>query len=129
MCQKIVGFFHFVWLTSTVAWVSYGADPFGQYSFANLYDGGPWLYFNTNYDTFSISAATNYEVAGPATTGEKIAFGVNSAITQLPAGFTHRAILTAQNGINQCYTTWVMRSWCSPEKHRRRMMLPSSWRS
>lgn len=90
----------------TQSHLSYGADPFGEYSFSNFYDGSPWVYFNTNYDTFMISPATNYEVASVGYNGSAISFGINSAITQLPSGFTHRVILTAQNGINQCYTTW-----------------------
>jgi len=35
-----------------------------------------------------------------------ISCGINSGITQLPSGFSHRVILTAQNGINRIYSTW-----------------------
>jgi autotransporter-associated beta strand protein len=86
--------------------ITYGADAFGEYDFVNFYDGSPWLFFNANYDTFFISPAANYEVASIVKNGLSISCGINVAITQLPAGFTNRVILTAQNGINQCYTTW-----------------------
>ena len=33
-------------------------------------------------------------------------FGINSAITNLPASFTHRTILVVQNGINHGFNTW-----------------------
>ncbi|HZI30903.1 MAG TPA: hypothetical protein VFF11_01110, partial [Candidatus Binatia bacterium] len=91
----------------TQSHLTFGADAFGQYSFANFYSDSPWVFFNTNGDTFIISAATNYMVASTVMNGTgSISCGINSAITQLPAGFTHRAILVAQNGINQAYTTW-----------------------
>ncbi|HEY1788759.1 MAG TPA: hypothetical protein VGJ73_11410 [Verrucomicrobiae bacterium] len=92
---------------ATRSHLTFGADAFGEYSFTSFYSDSPWVFFNTNGDTFIISAATNYMMASTAMNGAgSIACGINSAITQLPAGFTHRAILAAQNGINQTYTTW-----------------------
>ncbi|HEV2691611.1 MAG TPA: hypothetical protein VG347_01815 [Verrucomicrobiae bacterium] len=92
---------------ATRSHLAYGAGPFGEFSFANFYSDSPWLYFNTNGDTFLISAATNYMVASTSvkSTGA-ISCGINSGVSQLPAGFQHRAILVAQNGINQILTTW-----------------------
>ena len=87
--------------------VTFGADAFGQFSFTSFYSDSPWVYFNTNADTFIVSAATNYMVASTVLTGTgSISCGINPGINQLPAGFTHRAILVAQNGINQSYATW-----------------------
>jgi hypothetical protein len=87
-------------------------NTFSVYSFTLLYQ--PWapcdnllLYFNTNHDAFIISAATNYTLSTILTNGvAAISCGINSGISQLPSGFTHRFILTAQNGINNIYSTW-----------------------
>jgi len=96
-------------------WVSYPTvqnhlsfgNIFSTYNFSTLFDDNLWLYFNTNHDAFIISAATNYMVSSMLMKGDgSISCGINSAITQLPSGFTHRVILTAQNGINQIYSTW-----------------------
>jgi hypothetical protein len=87
-------------------------DTFSVYSFTKLYE--PWapcdnllLYFNTDHDAFIISAATNYTISTILTNGvASISCGINSGISQLPSGFTHRFILAARNGINQIYSTW-----------------------
>jgi hypothetical protein len=101
------------WLTypSNLSHISF-IDTFSTYSFTKLYE--PWapcdnllLYFNTNHDAFAISAAANYTISTIRTNSDaSISCGINSAISQLPSGFTHRFILTAQNGINQVYSTW-----------------------
>jgi hypothetical protein len=102
-----MAFPHWSYYPKTQGHLAYGADGFGEYSFTNFYDDSPWLFFNTNFDTFILSAATNYMVASTVMNSDgSIVCGINSAIAQLPAGFTHRVILTAQNGINQSYTTW-----------------------
>jgi hypothetical protein len=87
--------------------LAFGSDAFGQYSFTSFYSDSPWVFFNTNSDAFIISAATNYMVASTTmNSAGTISCGINSVITQLPAGFTHRAVLASQNGINQTYTAW-----------------------
>jgi hypothetical protein len=86
--------------------LSFG-NTFSPYNFSTLFDDNLWLFFQTNHDTFIISAATNFMVAGTVMNGDgSISCGINSGISQLPSGFTHRVILTAQNGINQSYSTW-----------------------
>ncbi|MBW8863717.1 MAG: hypothetical protein JF609_02120 [Verrucomicrobia bacterium] len=92
---------------ATRSHLAFGSDAFGQFSFTSFYSDSPWIFFNTNNDAFIVSAATNYMVASTVLNGAgSISCGINSAITQLPAGFTHLAILVAQNGINQSYATW-----------------------
>ena len=88
-------------------------DTFSVYSFTKLYESyapcdNLLLYFNTNHDAFILSAATNYTISTMLTNGTDagISCGINSGISQLPSGFTHRFILTAQNGINKIYSTW-----------------------
>ena len=90
---------------SSLYHVSYGSL-FGVYNFSTLYSDSPWLYFDTNYNSFIISPATNYMIAGDVLQGGSISCGIDSGITQLPAGFTHRSVLVVQNGINQTFGTW-----------------------
>jgi hypothetical protein len=86
--------------------ISFGENAFSTYSFNNLHGDSPWLFFQTNHDAFVTSAATNYLVASARSSGGAISYGINSSITQLPSGFSHRIILVAQNGINKIYSTW-----------------------
>ena len=87
--------------------LTFGESGFGEFTFSNLHNDSPWLFFSTNHDTFIVSAATNYMVASTVMkSGSSISCGINSAIANLPSGFPHRAILVVQNGINQSYTTW-----------------------
>lgn len=91
---------------STAGHLSFG-NIFSPYNFTQLFDDNLWLFFNTNHDAFILSAATNFMVSSTIKKGDgSISCGINSSITQLPAGFTHRVILTAQNGINGIYSTW-----------------------
>ena len=86
--------------------ISFG-NTFSLYNFNTLFGDSPWLFFETNADAFIISAATNFMVASCTMIGDgSISCGVNSGITTLPAGFTHRAILVATNGINQACAVW-----------------------
>ena len=80
---------------------------FAPPTFTTLVGDSPWLFFDTNFNTFVFSPATNFMVAGNVQNGDgSLAGGINAAITQLPAGFTHRTWLTIQPGINQAFTTW-----------------------
>jgi hypothetical protein len=86
--------------------LSFG-NTFSPYNFTTLFDDNLWLFFQTNRDAFIISAATNYMISSTVLKADgSISCGINSGISQLPSGFTHRVILTAQNGINQSYSTW-----------------------
>ena len=102
-----LGFPYWIAYPAVPSHLTFGESGFGEFTFSNLHDDSPWLFFNTNHDTFIISAATNYMVASTVMkNGSSISCGINSAIPQLPAGFAHRVILAAQNGINGAYTTW-----------------------
>lgn len=86
--------------------VSYSGE-FAPHTFSGLIDESPWVFFDTNFNTFILSAGTNYVIAGNAQNGDgSISCGINSTVTQLPAGFTHRTILTIQPGINNALDTW-----------------------
>jgi len=80
---------------------------FSFYGFGAYAPDSPWVFFDTNFNSFVISPATNYMIASDLKLGNgSIACGINSAITNLPEGFTHRAILVVQNGINNSFSTW-----------------------
>lgn len=80
---------------------------FSTYNFRQLFDDDFWLFFATNHDAFILSPAMNYMVSSMRRNGDgSISCGINSEIHQLPSGFSHRVILTAQNGINRIYSTW-----------------------
>ena len=82
-------------------------NTFGLYSFSSLFGDSPWLFFASNYDAFIFSPATNYMIVNNSQSGSgPLTAGINSAITTLPANFTHRTILVAQKGIDRTYTAW-----------------------
>ncbi len=86
---------------------SYVSDQFAPPTFSSLPAESPWVFFDTNYDAFILSSGTNYLVASNLKNGDgSISCGINSAITELPAGFTHRTLLTINTGINRAFDTW-----------------------
>jgi hypothetical protein len=86
---------------------SFSSAAFSPNTFSQLVPESPWVFFNTNFDCFILSPATNYMIAGNVMNGDgSISCGIQSAIVQLPAGFTHRTVLTVQTGINNAFATW-----------------------
>jgi hypothetical protein len=80
---------------------------FSPYDFGKLHSDSPWLFFDTNYNSFVLSPAANFMIAADSTNGSgAISCGLNPGLTNLPANFTHRAILVIQNGINGAFDTW-----------------------
>jgi len=86
---------------------SFQTVDFSPYTFSQLAADSPWIFFDTNFNCFILSPATNYMVASDVQNGDgSLSCGINSGISQLPAGFTHRAVLAVQTGINQAFDTW-----------------------
>ena len=86
---------------------AFNSTYFSPRTFSQFASESPWVFFNTNYDCFILSPAMNFMVAGNVMNGDgSISCGIQSAIPQLPAGFTHRTILAVQNGINKTFDTW-----------------------
>lgn len=86
---------------------SFSSVAFSQRTFSQFVSDSPWVFFDTNFDCFILSAATNYMIAGNVMNGDgSISCGIQAGIPQLPSGFTHRTVLTIQHGINQAYETW-----------------------
>lgn len=82
---------------------------FGHYQFNSFAEAAdsPWLFFDDNGDTFTISAANHFQQAETTMAGNgTITAGVLASITDLPAGFTRQTILVAGNGIDTTYRTW-----------------------
>jgi len=87
--------------------VDYQDVGFFTYDFTALHGDSPWLFFDTNYNSFVISPDANFMIANDSMNGNgSISCGINSGITNLPSGFTHQAILVIQNGINSTFETW-----------------------
>ena len=86
---------------------SFSSTAFSPNTFSQLVTESPWVFFNTNFDCFILSPATNYMIAGTVMNGDgSISCGIQRAIMQLPSGFTHRTVLTVQSGINKAFGTW-----------------------
>ena len=86
--------------------LSYSGE-FAPPTFSALSPESPWLFFDANFNSFIISPATNYVIASDVQNADgSISCGINPAIPELPAGFTHRALLTIQTGLNQAFVTW-----------------------
>ena len=86
---------------------SFQTVDFSPYTFSQLTADSPWVFFDTNFNCFILSPATNYMVANDVQNSDgSFSCGINPVIGQLPAGFTHRAVLTVQAGINQAFDTW-----------------------
>jgi autotransporter-associated beta strand protein len=81
---------------------------FGPYTFSTLAGDSPWVFFDTNCNSFLLSAATNFMVAKQvqASANGPISCGLDPAIATLPAGFTHRALLVIESGVNRAFDTW-----------------------
>jgi autotransporter-associated beta strand protein len=84
------------------------ASTFGIYSFSMLSGDSPWLFFDTNFNSFLVSPAANFMLANnvAAANNGPLTCGLSSAITSLPAHFTHRTLLVVQSGINRTFETW-----------------------
>ena len=68
---------------------------------------GPLVEFDANAHAFILSPASNFVVASTwiGRQGD-IASGVDSVIPWLPAGFSQRTLLVADQGINRAFDTW-----------------------
>jgi len=102
-----LAFPHLTSYPSNLYQASYASDQFAPPMFGALANESPWVLFDTNFNTFVLSPGTNYVIASNALNPDgSIACGVNAAIPALPAGFTHRTILTVQPGLNHALDTW-----------------------
>lgn len=80
---------------------------FAPPTFTGFSNESPWVFFDSSFNTFILSPATNFMTAsttwGP--NGE-LASGIAAAIASLPQGFEHRTLLVLERGINRAFDTW-----------------------
>lgn len=80
---------------------------FSSPEFVNLVSDSPWAYFDSSLNTYILSAASDYMTAANTVNSKNaIAAGIDSQITSLPAGFTHKTALVFGQGINNTFTLW-----------------------
>jgi hypothetical protein len=79
---------------------------FANPDFTNLNTDSPWAYFDSNFNTYVLSSADNYMTASLSSSGTKITAGISTQIPYLPAGFTHKTVLTFGQGINNTFVQW-----------------------
>lgn len=86
---------------------SYAVKTFAPFEFGKLGSQGPWILFDSTRDTMVLSPADNYLVADlTASPSGQAQSGIDPQITTLPAGFTHRTLLTFGHGINHTLNAW-----------------------
>ncbi len=68
---------------------------------------GPWAGFDAKGRTYVLSAAANFTVAFTSRTSKgSIETRIHPAIKEIPAGFTHEALLAIGLGINRTFDLW-----------------------
>jgi len=86
--------------------VSYGQN-FGLHNYSKLYEDSPWLFFDSTARAFIVSPAKNFMIASDLVGSSwTLSFGINSAISVLPADFNHQTWLVFGPGINATYDAW-----------------------
>ncbi|HJP79033.1 MAG TPA: hypothetical protein VJ914_32475 [Pseudonocardiaceae bacterium] len=66
----------------------------------------PLLTFDGSGNGFLVSPADNFSVANLTRSGTTLSMGITSSVGTLPAGFTHRTLLTLGSGVNATYDSW-----------------------
>ena len=74
--------------------------------FTDLDSDTPWAFFDNKFNTYILSSGDNYMTASLSTSGTKITTGISTKIPYLPAGFTHKTVLTFGQGINDTFIQW-----------------------
>ncbi len=101
-----LNFPHFTNYPALPYYVNYGGL-FGLHNMGTLFADSPWLFFDTNYNCYMISPATNFLLANNFKAPDNSLYcGIDPTITNFPAGFSHRAMLVIQSGINHTFDVW-----------------------
>jgi hypothetical protein len=80
---------------------------FASPDFTDLMSDSPWIYFDGSYNTYIVSAASDYMSASNNVTGpDSFTAGIASQIASLPAGFTHKTALVFGQGVNNTFGLW-----------------------
>lgn len=90
-----------------------------SYRFGSLNTRAPWVFFDKQANAFVFSPASNFMTAvGQYGADGSLQMPIDSRITTLPAGFTHRTILSIGTGINATLQTWGQALTQLSGKHR-----------
>jgi hypothetical protein len=80
---------------------------FAPPSFGDLPNDGPWVFFDSSFNTFILSPAANFMTAatrwGPQ---RELSSGIAYEIPTLPRGFEQRSLLVVEKGINRAFDIW-----------------------
>lgn len=97
----------FAALPSGLRRFSYAVATFAPFEFGKLGAQGPWLLFDESRNTMVLSPADNFLVSDLKTMPDGgVQSGIDPQISTLPAGFTHRTLLSFGNGINHTFDAW-----------------------
>ena len=101
-----LNFPHFTSYPARPYYLNYGGL-FGLHNFGTMFADSPWMFFDTNYNCYILSPATNFLVANNFKASDNSMYcGIDPTITNFPAGFSHRTMLVIQTGINRTFETW-----------------------
>lgn len=96
-------------LPQTLGRASYRVFKFSPIDFGKLDSQGPWLFFDRQRNTLVLSPADNFLVADLEELPDgRLSSGIAAQIAMLPAGFTHRTLLSFGTGINRTIGDWGM---------------------
>jgi hypothetical protein len=104
---SVVRFPRFTELPQNLHAFSYHDSEFSPPRFRLEENGTPWLLFDERLRAAVLSPAANFMFASMYGDGKAaIASGLNTGVTHLPAGFTHRTIMTFGVGVNTTWDSW-----------------------
>ncbi|RYX85505.1 hypothetical protein EON83_05950 [bacterium] len=87
--------------------LSYSDSIFSPPTFRLVQASTPWLLFDNSGQTAVLSPASDFIVSQMHGNGKDLlASGLNPQLSPLPAGFTHRSVLTIGDGITQTFRAW-----------------------
>lgn len=86
---------------------SYGDREFAPPTFGLEQNATPWLLYDGRRYAAVLSPASNFMVASMHGDGRsEIGSGLNSAVTTVPAGFSHASVMVIDRGINAAWEAW-----------------------
>jgi hypothetical protein len=98
---------HFTELPRSLHEFSYASDAFAPARFSLERNGTPWLLYDGSGRAAVISPAANYMIASMEGDGHReIASALNEEVRELPAGFTHAALMAFGTGVNAAWEEW-----------------------
>ncbi len=83
------------------------AGVFANATFTSFPEEGPWGFFDKSANTFVISPAANFMASSASMRGDgTLSFGIDSAVINVPQGFSQRTLLVVGQGIGATFGSW-----------------------